>query len=1486
MARTADVVRYVLLGAAILVVLLIALFLVLTRTEFGVQQAGRFAVERLRDAVEGELRVGRVASRGLLRGVTIHDVAIDDNDGRPFLRADSARLSYHLWTLIGGDLAFDRLTLYSPRVYVERLPGQEEWNVERIFPGDTAAVADTAADEDLALIEDATIHDGLVIIRFPWEPEVPVEPEDSARMILEEVPGGIARVLRFEDVHGRLPRVVWNAPGAEGRLIRVGGLAARAYIWETPLEVRRIEGTLTIRDSLYSFRAPRVQLPSSELSLVGRMLIGERGNRYDIQAEGDDVAFRDFQWLYPRLPEEGGGALRFRIQTQETGNTLWLAHEARLRAGETQVAGSFGVVTGDTLYFTNVDLRASPLDLELLQSLLPGELPLEGLLIGTVEVEGPISALRTRGDLRYRRMAAASQESAIRWGGTIQGQAPFRVTGMHADLRRLDLQHLARVAPGVRLRGIASGRVRADGSLRDRLRLDGELRLDRDGETSVVRGGGDLSVGDRSAFDLRLDAGPLRLDVLAEQFPALARLTGDASGPVTVRGSLEDLRVDADVVTPAGGLALHGRFALAGAHPRYRGEGAVTDFRLDRVIAGLPPTVITARFDADGGGARLEDLAGRIELELAAGEVAGVVVHGGTLRLNAAEGILHVDTAALSTRVGDLAGSGTLGLGPGRTGELRFSAVADSLSLLERLLLPEPALPDTTLFPPARLAGTVRVDGVARGSITDGLSVAGRAAVRNGVYEDIRARRAEVTAEWEPGSGHRLALLGSVDSLWAGPRILPHARLQGTHDSGVGELALEATGPGAQRLDLAGTYARIGGGARFHLQRLSLAGPDGEWLLADTVAGRIGTRGLALDDLLLTRERDGARIQMAGVLPWTEAGASGGEGARFTAAVERLRIGELLRLAQADTAVDGEIHGHMTVAGTALAPIIQGTVITRGLRYGDVALDSVAAEVDYQGRLLAGVVRGWRGGRSILEGEGEVPVDLALTDRAERRLDRPLRLRLRADSVPAALVAFLAPGFHRVSGSLDGALAIAGTPLDPTFEGELRLSNASGHFEHSAVTYRRVEANARVRDRELELVATLGTEKGAAQIRGTLALERPTDPGFDLELTARSFDASRRRDVVAVADGRVRLRGRYTRPIVSGAVRFTEGQLDVGEILRQYRIVQLEPWLYEVFDTTDLSFRPQQEPPFLSNLVVSNAVISVDRDFWIRGPELNVEVAGDLAVEYDRAAEDLRLTGILDAVRGTYQLTVARGIPARRFDIRDGTIEFIGTPGIDPNLAIAAQYRLRRAQGDPIDVVARVRGTLQSPRVSLTSESDLPISESDLASYVIFGRSYTELTQAESDVVTAQAGSGAWGQLGRQFGQGLWGLAMPTVYGLASSGLQLGLQSFLPVDYVAVSAADQDLGDFGALWRDAQLEVGMYTFRDLFLVGSVRVPRSHTGTGGFGVPKVGVRAEYRFDPTTLEFYIEDRFARTPSFGLEEIENRTVYGLTLFRDWRY
>ncbi len=1467
--------RYALIGAAVVAVVVAGLVLWLTRTQSGVERAGRFALDQVRGSINGELVVGSITSDGgILRGVTLHDVALTGEDDRPFVEADSARLGYRLGTLLSGSIVFDRLELYDPEVVVEKLPDDERWNYERLFAGDTAA-PDTTRD-DLVLLRDITVRNGRVVVRMPWELDEPVESGDTARMELEAIGGGFVRVLRFEELDARLPRIVWDAPGEDTRLIEVGSLSTRAFVWDTPAEIQALAGVITLRDSLISFDAAMARLPNSELGLVGQLIVQDSGNRYDIDIDGRDLAFSDFQWLYPSLPEEGGGTLQFRMQTQEDpGTMLWLVREARLRTGGTDVAGSFGVITGDTLYFTNVDLEASPLDLELLQELVPSAIPLDGLLIGTVEVEGPVSALETRGDAV---LTAIGENSRVRWSGSVGVGRPWAARQLDLDVQGADLERVARFAPGLRLRGLASGRVRASGSLEDGLALTGDVALDRDGERSAVHGSGLFAVGgDRSAFDLRFDADSVGLDLLTEQFPALGPLAGRASGPVTVIGSLDDLNVDVELDTPAGGLALRGSFGFTGEVPRYRADGAVTSFEVDRILRDLPPAAVTARFEIEGQGATVESVEADATVHVARAIIDGIEVRQGAARGRVADGLVRVDSLLLVTGVGALHAAGSFGILDDRSGELVVNAHGEQLALLEPVVFRRPASDGTA----ARLGGDIEATGVLTGSFQR-WAAKGRATARGLVYDRVRVGDGTVEFEVDPSSG---SVRAEVDSLRYGDRHLTRGAAGIDWADGAGRFSWTGQGLGEDRLRLEGTFARpadsIGSSTlEVGLSTLELAAGDGVWT-AGPFAGTIARDGVSLDSVALRRLPDGATIRLGGLLPWHR----GGDTARaaMTLELDSVPIGELLRVAQTDTAIDGIVTGRLELSGTALDPVIDGRVAARPFRYAGAVFDSARGVLRYDARQLRGNFGGWSGARRTITGSGAVPLDLALADRDERLLAEPLTVHVQADSLPAGLASFLMPGFEEVDGTVNGRVALEGTGRDPQLLGRLSLTDGSAFFRPLRVHYETMDVTAEMETGSLvRVIGRLGTGQGLGHVAGTVDVSHPTDPTFDLDITASRLVASRRRDVVATVTGRARVTGRYTRPVVSGELQILEGEMNLDEIWRQFQMVRLDPSIFQMIDSATVAFRPPEEIPFLENLRITNTTVTADRGFWLRSQQLNVEVSGSLETEVDRQTSNLQLTGTLQAIGGAYAFHVVQGVPARIFDIRAGTIEFVGTPGIDPNLDMEALYRVRRAQGDPINVVAAVSGTLQAPRVALASDADLPLSESDLASYILFGRSGAELTQAQSDVVS----------------RGL-GLVRPVATGLLSSELQRALSgSGLPIDHIAFTTPEYGLDQLGSYWQsrglvgvfhNTQLEVGLDAGPDLSLVGSVRIPTDASDSPDGSSPwrMFGARVEWRFRPSwTTEFYVEDRFARIPSFGLAEIDDRKVWGLSLFRDWGY
>ncbi|HEY0810371.1 MAG TPA: hypothetical protein VGD49_09425, partial [Longimicrobiales bacterium] len=604
-----------------------------------------------------------------------HDFYIIDKKNRPFLAADSARVAYNWRTFISGRIVLDQVTLYSPKIYLEQLPGDTIWNYQHVFP-DRSKPGAPAPQRRLIMFNNANVVNGMAVVRVPFELDEGIEADDTARTIIEDVPGGIAKVLRFDSINGTFSRVIWESPIEQGKLVDIRSLSAKGFIWRDPMYLTSMRGTVTMKDTIIAFDIPDVRMPASQASMVGRVIMEEGSNFFDIRVDGKRFTFRDMQWLYPRLPDEGGGSGTLRIQSQRPKGILFLATNTRIAAPGTRMSGSFGVVMGDTMYFTNVDMRAAPLNLDLIKAVVPGKLPLDGLLVGTVEVKGPLSALETKGDVQ---LAQKGEKSGVKWSGTFDVRDGWDATNLRANLDKLDLAIISALRPDLKLRGHVTGTVEATGNV-ESVKFAADIHHYLAGVASSFNGDGVYNAtGPNAGLDLRLNARPLSFEELAKAYPVLERLRGDASGPIRLYGALDDLHVEAELETLGGLAKVNGRLQRANGRPTYVGEAVISEFHLDKLIKDLPATSLSGTVAFDLAGA--DNVTGKIGARISRGKVSIVDFHDGQTALKLEDGRIRVDSAFAITSLGELTARGRISLQDNRVDTLHFNVTSDSVTL-------------------------------------------------------------------------------------------------------------------------------------------------------------------------------------------------------------------------------------------------------------------------------------------------------------------------------------------------------------------------------------------------------------------------------------------------------------------------------------------------------------------------------------------------------------------------------------------------------------------------------------------------------------------------------------------------------------------------------------------------------------------------------------------------------------------------------------
>jgi translocation and assembly module TamB len=736
--RAGRIARWVAALLLLLVVGVVAVVLVLSNTDWGREQLRRRVVAALAGTVHGRFQVGRI-SGNLLKGFTLHAVAITDSAGAPFLRVDSMSTRYGLRSFVSKKIELSDVGLFHPVVVLDRRPGQP-WNWERIFPSDTTKQDTSTAPGwgDWLVFRQVRVVDGDITVRVPWAPADSLSPaaRDSAvrvaldsaasRARIVQVPGGYQNVQEYRDLHARLPLLRLAHPDFATRRIEADSLRLIALPFRGPAaDVRQARGAFELNaDSLW-FRNVAAVLPASRATLSGRYNLDDGDLR--IGGRAAPVTLADVRFLLPNLPD-GVATSDFAVALADSAQGFRF-DGLDLRVGDATTArGRVAVVLSDSVgtapvTFDKTDLTFAALDTRLIEQMVPTlEVPRHGVLAGRLAADGPLAALQLDGDVSFDDPATGrSRVVAVGEIGTENGVV--RARGLRVTLSPVQVD-LARIAVAdLPVRGTIEGSATLDGATNTRFnvgaldlthrdrgqrsRLTGTVALTLPSgeapETPRVPAGTapatpaplrddvrrrTASVGPRRAtpwFDVDITAQPLSLITVGRFAPA-AGLRGVASGPIRLTGTTDDLRVASSLrLSDGGAISARGRLDLAGTIG-YDMQVATQLFNANTLVAKAPQTSLSGRFSARGSGTDPATLTSTVSADVTASTIDSVAVSQSTIRLRAARGILTVDT--LSVRAPGAAADvvGRFGLVGDRSGALEYRVAVDSLLTVARYI--------------------------------------------------------------------------------------------------------------------------------------------------------------------------------------------------------------------------------------------------------------------------------------------------------------------------------------------------------------------------------------------------------------------------------------------------------------------------------------------------------------------------------------------------------------------------------------------------------------------------------------------------------------------------------------------------------------------------------------------------------------------------------------------------------------------------------
>lgn len=1501
---------------------------VLTNTDFGRERVRKLALNALQGATHGIVKIGAVHGN-LLTGATLVDVSITDSAGRSFLAADSLSGRYVLRGFLGKHIALDNVTLYRPRVVVEKLPGGE-WNYRRLWPQSkpTGPVDTLPGWGSWVKFTNATVINGDVVVRSPWEPRTGLSArvrdsvikdalEGGSRLAIVRAPGGFQKVIELAQLNGKFPLVRIADPDFKNRLIQVAAMSTKAYPFRPPpADIRALTGNFEFNDDSLWWKGAGVRLPSSNLRGDGMYNISNGDMRLTLAAS--PARFADFKWLYKDFPESGGGTLG--LQVGWKGATQdYVVRNADVRTGSAHLTGNVGVTVADTVFFHDADVRFTGVTTKQIEDLVPGaKSPRQGVLSGSAKFAGTFRRLDLdAADITFDAYRGGT--SHVLASGVIGVRGAENVVSarnLRLRLAPLQVDLLKIILPTMPIGGTLAGTMTLNGSGNTRLVMSELDIVHQDGPNrSHAAGTFAVHTTGRRSIDVDVIANPLALAELRKFVPSIP-FTGVASGPVHAHGPIDALVVDTRLSLPGGGtFALDGTVDFLSKELGYDVRVASTGLNLSRVVSGAPVTSLTGGGTARGRGFKPATMYSELAFAFGPSSLDTIAVDSVNVQATLANGLAQVARAELRANGARADVSGQFGLDASHSGSLTYAVEVDSLGTLAPYI---PALgADTGVVKPRpklaaeilrrALADSARIDretevaraisgaslprvqvdtpvAIPRGLVAGALSAKGTIVgsldrfTLNGtltgtgiVARGNAARHLQATYSWVDAktANAKIDVALTADTVSAYGFAFDSVAADLSYAKPSGTVSVRITQGRERDYALRGDFTLDNARNELRLADVTLRFDTTTWRTTHPAAIRWGGRGVEVVNLEL-RSGPTQRLYANGILP-----TSGP--ANFELAVTNFNVANIADLLQSDLQATGIVSFDARVKGTAESPSVAGTLSLVDATYKGTNVPDINGTFAYANQsLTVNATAADSSGRQLATINGTIPINLALSGvTGSRLLDLPIDVSLMSDSLPIDLIPQLTDVVTSVKGRALGNVRVGGTLKHPVLNGEVTLVGGQFTLALTGTTFSNVNGHVRMTGDSVFVDSVTATSGGPVRLSGTLGIGNWREPAFNLALTANDVLVLNDKRGKVYASAGLRISGPFSNAYVSGQVTVNRGVIYIPESSGKQLVAAGDPALFAVLDTSIVSQRdifPAQSP-LLKNLHVDVDLV-VQRNTWVRSRDANVEIFTDGPVRVSVLGDALTVVGAVDADRGEYTFL------SKRFQIKRGSALFIGSPDLNPTLQITAEYVVKQPTG-ATNIQVLIGGTLKKPLLSLTSDAQPPLSQSDLLSYLAFGSSSGTLLQFNQTSLT-QGGNLINVASARLAGVAI-GEALNQVEGDAARSLGVDVFNITPGD-VPVLAGQSGLTQFVT---GTEIEAGKYLNPSTFATVIATPGALVLNGGGLKVPP-GVTLSHR---TSKGYRFETSFGpryilNPPTLDGQGVKGIGQFGAFIIREWRF
>lgn len=354
-------------------------------------------------------------------------------------------------------------------------------------------------------------------------------------------------------------------------------------------------------------------------------------------------------------------------------------------------------------------------------------------------------------------------------------------------------------------------------------------------------------------------------------------------------------------------------------------------------------------------------------------------------------------------------------------------------------------------------------------------------------------------------------------------------------------------------------------------------------------------------------------------------------------------------------------------------------------------------------------------------------------------LDAPLRGHVDADANSLKAMGLLVPELDRSEGKLELDVDMGGTLRNPRFTGDFQIRDGLFALYRTNLVLSKVSVDGRFAGDDLQFKGQGQTARGQMAIEGSFVWPDGVMTGT-MRLHGKDLMVADTQDYRVIASPDLRLS--------AGAGGFTvDGRIDIPQARISPRDLGASVNTSPDERVVGIDTNADADAPSTLQRVRGAVRIVLGDAVRVDSSGLKARLDGELLVKSNRG-DELVADGAINVAEGQYKAF------GQEVKITKGRFSYSNTSLFEPLLELVAE---RRIDKDDVTVAVNVRGTLQRPFISITSEPAM--SSNEALSYLLTGRSLDTLQSGEASNVNRAAenlalsgGGMLLGGIGRRLG--------------------------------------------------------------------------------------------------------------------------------------